>query len=273
VNLIRFILLLGLLSVGVAAGACQRAPLPAQPKVTPTAAVAAFNLGASSSTASLLEAVRYEVERQTGLGALSYFVGNSAVIYEELDSGRLDGILVHYVPTGDYWFSPVALDGLVVVLHGENAITDLTRVQLQALFSGRVNNWSELGGPNMEVVLVTRERGSGARQVFLQRIMAEQPIAIQALVRAGDEALLETVASTPGAVGYSTMGSADNVAVPSIDGISPSPATTADQAYPLTVPVYFVSKAEPVGALRVFLAWLQSTEAQSIIGEKYGRVR
>jgi phosphate transport system substrate-binding protein len=89
-----------------------------------------------------------------------------------------------------------------------------------------------------------------------------------------NEQVIEAIADNPAAIGYSMMGAVDiRVKTLAIDGIMASLTTTADQSYPLTSPLYFVSAAEPTGDLRAFLAWLQSDEGQTVIGEKYGRVR
>jgi phosphate transport system substrate-binding protein len=171
--------------------------------------------------------------------------------------------------------NPVALDGLVIVVHPNNPVQDLSLAEVQALFNGRITNWSALGGPDQPVNLVSREPGAGTRAILQQRVLAEQRISINALIQPDDSSLLAAVAADPLAVGYSMMGTAviGEVKLLSIDGIVPTPATTADQSYPLTAPLYFLSPTEPQGELRAFLAWLQSDVGQGVIGVGYGRVR
>ena len=105
--------------------------------------------------------------------------------------------------------------------------------------------------------------------------MAEQRININAQVLTGDEALRAVVAANPAALGFSMMGAAEGVKVLAVDGRSATLETVQDQSYPLTTPVYFIHRTdgEPDGALRSFLAWLQSAAGQEIVGMRYGRVR
>lgn len=203
---------------------------------------------------------------------------NDATLLADLQRGALDAALLHHLPAAlPNWYNPVALDGVVVVVHAENPVNDLTMAEVQAIFNGRVTNWSAVGGAELPITVVTRESGSGALALFRSRVMAEQRISVNAQVRADDAALLAAVAETPGAVGVSMMGNAAvaEVKMVGIDGRFPTPAETAAQSYPLTAPLYFVmpGAAEPAGALRDLLAWLQSEEGQGVINGRYGAVR
>ncbi|MCI0396428.1 MAG: substrate-binding domain-containing protein [Chloroflexi bacterium] len=253
--------------------ACRPAPEP-PPPITPTPPAEMLPIGLSTSAAPLAALVIEPYTRQTKQVRPQFILANNATLFEDLAAGQVDAILVHHVPEGsNVWFNPVALDGLVIVVHPDNPVRALGRAEVQAIFSGRLDNWSAVGGPDLPITLVSRERGAGTRILFGQRIMAEQRVAITALVASGDEALRAAVASEPGAIGYTMMGAAGALPALAIDGLAATPTTTADQSYPLTVPLYFVSLAEPVGELRAFLAWLQSDDGQATLGVQYGRVR
>jgi hypothetical protein len=85
--------------------------------------------------------------------------------------------------------------------------------------------------------------------------------------------MLAAVTDTPGAVGYGMMGSIEGVGAIAIEGSQASLESTGDDSYLLSIPLYFVSADEPAGDLLIFLSNLQSEEGQSILGEKYGRLR
>lgn len=249
--------------------ACRQSPLPLPPP-TPTDPAATLRIGLTSSAAGLAELV----SNPYGRASLQFIVGNATTLLRDLDDGQLDAILLHYLPPGDpHWFNPVALDGLVIIVHPDNPISSLTRPQAQAIFSGRITNWAAVGGPDQSIVVISRERESGARAIFSERVLAGQPLAVTALAQTGQPAVLETIARGPAAIGYAMMGSAGGVKAVTVDGIEATPATTASQTYPLTVPLYFVAPAEPQGELRAFLAWLQSDQGQAVLGVKFGRVR
>lgn len=260
---------LALLSIGCRAGLPPPATLPASP------AASLLAIGLSSSVASLGDLVAEPYAAAAPQAGLTFVEGNETALFADLDAGALDALLVPVLPPGsDYWYNPVALDGLAVVVHPDNPVRALTSAEVQGLFSGTLDNWAGLGGPDRAVVPVGRERGDGARALLTERIMAEQRAAIGTLVQPSNEALLEAVAGEPGAIGYTMIGALDErVAAITLDGVEPTPNNAGSQNYPLSTPLYFVSPEEPQGELRAFLAWLQSPEGQTILSDKYGRVR
>jgi ABC-type phosphate transport system substrate-binding protein len=263
-----------LLAMCLTLAACQAQPAP-PPAITPSPPPAALRIGLSSSAAALAEWVAEPYATQTEANP-QFILANNNALFTDLTTGQFEAILVHHIPVGSPgWLNPVALDGLVIVVHPNNPVQDLSLAEVQALFNGRITNWSALGGPDQPVNLVSREPGAGTRAILQQRVLAEQRISINALIQPDDSSLLAAVAADPLAVGYSMMGTAviGEVKLLSIDGIVPTPATTADQSYPLTAPLYFLSPTEPQGELRAFLAWLQSDVGQGVIGVGYGRVR
>jgi ABC-type phosphate transport system substrate-binding protein len=262
--------------------ACQPEPAPA-PAISPSPRPPNVRLGLSSSAAALAELTAESYAAQTEETPPQFILADNTALLADLNTGQYDAVLVHHIPVGSPgWFNPVALDGLVIVVHPDNPVGNLSLGEIQAVFNGRINNWSALGGPDQTINLISREQGAGARAILQQQVMAEQRISINALIQPDDQSLLTAVAADPLAIGYSMMGTAAsrqargptaNVKMLTIEGIAPTPAETASQTYPLTVPLYFLSPLEPQGELRAFLAWLQSDDGQDAIGERYGRVR
>jgi hypothetical protein len=256
--------------------ACSGEAVLPPPPVTPPTETAVVRLGVVSSATSLA-ALATEAYEADGV-FVAFVAGNQAALLADLRAGQLDGLLLHHIPAGNSnWFNPVAVDGLVIVVHPDNPVSSLTRGEVQALFNGRITNWSALGGPDQPIQLVSREAGAGTRTLLNQRIMAEQRLDINATIASSDEALLTAVAANPQAIGYSLMGNSSTASVKllAIDDIPPTRNEVGSQRYPLTVPLYYLhhSPDEPEGHLRHFLAWLQSPDGQQVIGGVYGRVR
>lgn len=255
--------------------ACQT-PLPTPPP-TPTAVpLQVLRIGVATSALPLTELIAEPYQQAADNVVVQYVPGSTAVLLADLEAGRLDAVLSPYIPEGETrWFNPVALDGLVLVVHPDNPAVELSLGEGQAVFNGRITNWSELGGVDQPITLISREEGSGVLHIFQKRLMAEQRININAQVQAGDGALRTAVATNPAAIGFSLMGAADGVKMLAVDGRAATPETVQDQSYPLTTPIYFINQTveEPEGPLRDFLAWLQSAAGQEIVGKRYGRVR
>ena len=275
--LILLFLLLALL------GCQEEAPLtiPAGPTVTPPPPV--LRLGITNSALPFAELVNGVSWPHEAAAQVQYIAGNAATLYDDLAQGNLDGILVHRVPA-DFagYFTPVAVDGLVILVPPDSAVTALDLSQVRALFSGQIGSWSLLTGEDLPVVPLAGVRGSGSREIFLQRVMVELPVTINAPVPSTYELLLSQLAATPGGIGYGMMGDVGANRAVSIDGVAPTMATVTQQRYPLTVPLYFVSLVEPAGdpetttpataELRAYVAWLQSPAGQRLISARYGTV-
>ncbi|GJM42161.1 MAG: phosphate-binding protein [Ardenticatenaceae bacterium] len=254
-------------------------PQPAPPPTLPTPPAATLlQIGIVSSATPLIPLIEASYAVENPQIELQFVIGNSATLQTDLANGLLDAILAHHIPEGNgRYFNPVALDGVVIVTHPDNPVNDLSTAEIQAIFNGRINNWQAFGGNDQPIVLLSREQGAGLRTLLRQQLMAEQRISPNALLQANDEAMQTAVANNPAAVGFSSMGSVsqnDAVKMLTVDGRSATPATTGDQTYRLTTPLYFLAatETEPTGALRAFLAWLQSEGGQAVLGDVYGRV-
>lgn len=262
----------GLLLAWALLVACRQSP-PPPPTITPVAPDT-IRLGISEGAApfaGLVTAAYATVAPDTDLQIIT---GNNTTLQTDLTNHILDAILVYHLPPEtDLWFNPVALDGLALVVPPAHPVTELSGEEARAIFNGRLTTWSAIGGPEQPITLLSRETGSDAYLLFTERLMGSQRLAITARVTAGDATLRQAVTSTAGAIGYSFMAAAEEVRPLALDGVSPTPATVATQAYPLTAPLYVAAPAEPTGALRAWIAWIQSAEGQSVIGERYGRVR
>jgi DNA-binding transcriptional LysR family regulator len=263
------------LCILAASVACESEVPTPSPIATPTVPPITLRIGLTDSAAEIETMTAVPFETAHPKTAVQFTTANNRTLLADLEAGQFDAVLLHHIPpTTGWWFNPVALDGLVIIVHPDNPVSGLSTAEIQAIFNGRLTNWSSVGGIDLPIEVISRENGAGSRALFNEQIMLEQRLSITAQIVAHNSQMIEAVASNPAAVGYSMMGAVGiEVKGLAVEGITASPETTADQRYPLTTPLYFVSSAEPTGDLRLFLAWLQSEDGQIIIGEKYGRVR
>lgn len=256
--------------------ACQPQKIPTPPPVPTTPAPVFLRLGVSESAGRLIELLPPAYTQQTQQAILQLITGNEENLYADMEAGILDAILIHQIPSNSSaWFNPVAADGLVFLVHPENPIQDLTLSQLQAIFSGRIHNWAEVGGLDQPILLFSRETEAGSWLVVQDRVLEEQRLAITAIIQGSDLAIQKAVAQESAGIGYSMIGN-QQTSPPthplSIAHIPANPTTTANQTYPLTIPLYFLTPNEPTGELRAFLAWIQSPTGQTLLSPYYGQV-
>jgi phosphate transport system substrate-binding protein len=171
-------------------------------------------------------------------------------------------------------------------VHAGNPLSSLTLTQLREVFSGRTWRWSELGAQasEQEIVVVTRETGSGTRAAFERQVLRSSPaqdaaMTTMAVLRLSSARMVAYVAEHPAAVGYVALGALDaapdraQVKVLAIEGVAPGPAQVAAGDYPLSLPIHLVAPAEPTGAARRFLDFCLGPQGQRLVAERYVPVR
>lgn len=159
----------------------------------------------------------------------------------------------------------VALDGEAVIVHPSNPVTNLTREQIRKIYTQEIKSWSEVGGPNSVIHVVTREEGSGARGSFEELVMKPAKIAAGALVQDSQGAVRQMVSSDAAAIGYISNGQVNqSVKAVSVEGVSPNAETIKSKQYPLVRPFLFLTKGEPTGPAKEFIDFVLSEEGQKI---------
>lgn len=169
----------------------------------------------------------------------------------------------------------IARDGLAVVVHKSNPVSDLTLEQIRMLFSGQIKNWNELGGNNIPVRLIMREEGSGTREAFIKLVMGKTAVSRKALVQESNGSVRELVKYDPAAVGYMSLGLVGiELNALNVDGIEPSAAQVSSGKYKLSRPFLFVLQTgtQPRQQVSDFIDFVLSDEGQKIL-ESEGLVR
>jgi phosphate transport system substrate-binding protein len=160
----------------------------------------------------------------------------------------------------------IAKDAIAIILHPRNPIQDLPFDQIREVFSGKIRNWKELGGPYHPIYLVTREEGSGTREAFQKFVMGKEDISLDALVQDSNGAVRQVVASNPSAIGYISLGLVNNqVKALKISGVEPNLTNIDNGLYTLVRPFLFVFNEEPVGEAKLFLEFVLSPWAQKLL--------
>ena len=181
-------------------------------------------------------------------------------------------------------FDPVefitARDAIAVVVNPGNPVSQLSLPQLSAIYSGQLTNWSQVGGDNRPIVLLSRETNSGTHVYFLQNVLRlgqadnSALFSPDTLLLPSSEGISAEVRQNPNAIGYDGLGyvTADmkTVAVSAKDGgpfVLPSIATVNDKTYPISRDLYMYTAGEPRGAIKDYLDWVVSPEAQKIVAD------
>lgn len=161
----------------------------------------------------------------------------------------------------------LAYDGIAVIVHPENPVSELTLGQISDIFTGKITNWSEAGGNDSEIVLIGREAGSGTRDGFESITGTEDSCLYrQELTSTGD--VITTVSSNPNAIGYASLASVkDSIKVVPVDGVTPTEETVKNGSYVVQRPFVLVTKKGAVlsETAQKFFDYATGGEANEII--------
>ena len=163
----------------------------------------------------------------------------------------------------------LAYDGIAIIVHPDNPVSDLTIEQIAQLYTGEITNWKDVGGNDAEVVLIGREAASGTRDGFESITGTKEKCQYrQELTSTGD--VITTVSQNPDAIGYASLASIkDSVKALNVDGVTPSEATVKDGSYKVQRPFVLVTvegKAlTPVA--QAFFDYATSSDAAAIIAK------
>jgi phosphate transport system substrate-binding protein len=165
----------------------------------------------------------------------------------------------------------IAWDAIAVVVHQDNPLRQISGYQLRNVFDGQALTWDAVGGNAGEIVVVSREDGSGTRTAFEQNLMRGHAVTSTALVMPGSEAVQRFVASNPTAVGYLSIGwLGAGLASLDVDGVQPTQSNIEQARYPLVRPFLLVYRDAPPAGAAEFLAFVTSPAGQAIVRATYG---
>jgi phosphate transport system substrate-binding protein len=167
----------------------------------------------------------------------------------------------------------VALDALAVYLNTANPVGDLSIEQMSGIYRGEITNWSEVGGPDVAIVLYGRENSSGTYAFFREHVMNEADFAPAYQALSGTAGVVAAVEADPAGVGYGGIGAGQGVKTlpirptPEGDPVEPTMANVLSNTYPLSRNLYFYTVGEPVGLMAEYIDWILSPEGQEIVEE------
>ncbi|MCL4176927.1 MAG: PstS family phosphate ABC transporter substrate-binding protein [Verrucomicrobia bacterium] len=166
----------------------------------------------------------------------------------------------------------VALDGLSVYVNAENPVSELTVEQLELIFTAKIRNWKELGGPDLPITVYSRENSSGTYEFFKEHVLQGKDFAASAQTMPGTAAVLQAVAKDPKGIGYGGAAYGAGAKHLNIKKDEASPAfepteeNVVNGAYPISRHLFiYVNPALDKGDVANYLKWIRSDEGQAVV--------
>ena len=172
----------------------------------------------------------------------------------------------------------VSQDAIAVVVHLQNPVDRLTIQQISDIYSGAINNWSEVGGEDRPIVRLSRETNSGTHVYFLEEVVRKGDpddrtlFSQDTLLLPSSEGITAEVKDNPNAIGYEGLGYiTPDMKVLAIARsasepyVMPTLETVNDESYPIARDLYMYTPGEPSGVVAEYMEWILSAEAQQIV--------
>lgn len=177
---------------------------------------------------------------------------------------------------GDLHAYTIALDGVCMITNRANPVTALNREQIIAIYTGRIDNWSEVGGPDLSITVVNKAEGRSTLELFLTHFGLKNSEVKPDVVIGDNQQGLKTVAGNVGAIGYVSIGSAEYEATHGqpirllpIDGVEASVSAVKRGVFPLSRPLNLVTRKPATGLAHVFIEFARSEAAHAIVEQQF----
>jgi phosphate transport system substrate-binding protein len=174
----------------------------------------------------------------------------------------------------------IARDAIAVIVNPENPVSQLTLQQISDIYSGKISNWKEIGGDDRPIVRLSRETNSGTHVYFLENVIRlgdkknKTLFSTDTLLLPSSEGIINELRSNPNAIGYDGLGYVPKdlkmIAIAKQAGgayVLPSVITVNDKTYPVARDLYMYTAGQPTGAIKTYLEWIVSAEAQKIVSD------
>ncbi len=251
--------------------------LACRPAPTPVPAVH-FRIGTADATQYIAREVADAYRRAHPTTTFDFFTSNSTTALRQMPFEHYDMTFIERNPRADELENAHATalelgrDGVYVIVHPSNPLTNLSREDLRKVLTGAINQWSQLNAtpPNGrdEIQVLAREDGSGMRAVIEEKVLQGGRITPTALLMPTNLDMIDYVAGHTNAIGYlagNIWNEASNTRPLAIDGIPALPEHIRDGSYPLVQTVFLVVPKSPGANLNDFLEYLASNDGRSVL--------
>lgn len=168
----------------------------------------------------------------------------------------------------------IAYDALAIVVHPSNKVTNLTREQLEGIFTGKITNWKEVGGTDMKIVPYSRETSSGTYEFMKESVLKNKNYMNGIMSMPATGAIIQSISQTKGGIGYVGLAYLNNNVKPihvSYDSgktyVKPSVANAKNKTYPIVRPLFFYYDTNNEAKVKPFINYILSPAGQNIVKE------
>lgn len=236
-------------------------------------------LSGSSTVAPLAAEIAREFERRHPGVRIDVQAGGSGKGIADARTGQADiGMASRALESDekDLVSHRIAVDGVGLIVHRSNPMTELSADQVVSVFTGQTHNWLELGGPDLAITVIHKAEGRATLEVFLKHFGLENPEIRPDVIAGHNEQAIQSVANSAGAIGYVSIGTAEAdiaAGVPirllPLNGVAASSKNVAAGVFPMSRPLNLVTGLHPSSLAQAFIEFAQSQAVHENIRQQY----
>ena len=195
-------------------------------------------------------------------GAVDVGTMSRAMKTEELDAAKAKGRnpVQH----------TVAFDGIAAVVHPSNPVKNLSKDQLRDIYTGEITNWKKVGGPDLKIVVISRDTNSGTYETFQEKVTKSERVTDRAEYVGSNGAVRQRVQTTPGAIGYVGLAFTEGVKALTVNEIEANTENVVSKKYPISRGLFMYTDGEPAAgtALADFVGLYKTADGKKLVGEQ-----
>ncbi|MBW6486965.1 MAG: phosphate ABC transporter substrate-binding protein [Syntrophobacterales bacterium] len=177
---------------------------------------------------------------------------------QEIDLGKAKGVEIYP--------NVVAIDAIVPVVNHKNKVSNLSTDQLSQIYQGKIRNWKEVGGDDLEIVVVSRDSSSGTFEAWGEIVLKKARVFPRAQLQASSGAIVQAVSKNKYAIGYIGLGYIDkSVKALKVNGVEASTKTALSKEYPVARDLYMYTKGKPQRETAAYINFVLSPDGQKLV--------
>ena len=162
----------------------------------------------------------------------------------------------------------VAVDAIVPIVNPRNRVKDLSIDQLSQIYQGKITNWKEVGGDNLQIVVVSRDSSSGTFEAWAEMVLNKAKVTPKAQMQASSGAIVQAVSKNKYAIGYIGLGYINKAVKPlTVNGVQATAKTAISKEFPVARPLYMYTDGQPTGETAKFIKFILSPAGQNLVAK------
>jgi phosphate transport system substrate-binding protein len=162
----------------------------------------------------------------------------------------------------------VAIDAIVPIVNPKNKVKNLSIDQLSQIYQGKITNWKEVGGDDLQIVVISRDSSSGTFEAWAEMVLNKAKVTPRAQMQASNGAIVQAVSKNRFAIGYIGLGYINKSVKPlTVNGIEATVENAFSKVYPVARPLYMYTNGQPTGQTARYINFVLSPAGQELVAK------